>query len=58
MCYRNASGGTVCEVYTEASRLIDFKIGLNPTLNDNETEEICKYPFGKAIFQKYCDHSL
>lgn len=51
MCYKNSSGGMVCEVYTEYSKLIEFNLGLNPTLNDNETEEICKYPFGEYVVQ-------
>lgn len=46
MCYRNSTGGMICEVYTEYSKLIEFTIGLKPTINDNDTDEICKYPFG------------
>ncbi|KAJ8942788.1 hypothetical protein NQ318_013003 [Aromia moschata] len=43
MCYRNVSGETVCEVFTKESRPINFKIGLEASVDDSE-EEPCKYP--------------
>lgn len=48
MCYRNSSGGLICEVYTEYSKPIDFMIGLNPSItNENSSDDTCKYPFCK-----------
>ncbi|XP_060531100.1 uncharacterized protein LOC132704840 isoform X2 [Cylas formicarius] len=42
MCYANASGGTVCEVYTEDSLPIRFTLGLRPSVdhlfNDYDAE--------------------
>ncbi|CAH1159551.1 unnamed protein product [Phaedon cochleariae] len=45
MCYRNGSGGMVCEVYTEFSHPITFRIGLNADQSSSEAEETCKYSF-------------
>ncbi|VEN40234.1 unnamed protein product [Callosobruchus maculatus] len=48
MCFKNSSGGIVCEVYTEFSKPIDFRIGLHANVNDeNDTESTCKYPFAE-----------
>lgn len=51
MCFRNSSGDTLCEVYTEFSKPISFKIGLQPTINgpERESDETCKYPFVEAF---------
>lgn len=46
MCFKNVSGDTVCEVYTEFSWPIRFNLGLRPSDSvDNDTEATCKYPF-------------
>ncbi|KAF7287260.1 hypothetical protein GWI33_002076 [Rhynchophorus ferrugineus] len=46
MCYKNISGDTVCEVYTDYSWPIRFNLGLRPSDNvGNESEDTCKYPF-------------
>lgn len=49
MCYQNDKKETICEVYTEYSNPIDFKIGLTPHIDNpsNESEaDYCRYPFG------------
>ncbi|XP_019869896.2 uncharacterized protein LOC109598424 [Aethina tumida] len=48
MCYQNDKKETICEVYTEYSNPIDFKIGLTPHIDNpsNESEaDYCRYPF-------------
>ncbi|ENN70726.1 hypothetical protein YQE_12556, partial [Dendroctonus ponderosae] len=48
MCFKNASGSTICEVYTEYYS-IKLNLGLLPSApnQQNETDDTCKYPFGK-----------
>ncbi|KAJ8919375.1 hypothetical protein NQ315_016468, partial [Exocentrus adspersus] len=48
MCYRNVSGDEVCEVFTQYTRLIEFSIGLKPTITtEDEEDNTCKYPFAE-----------
>lgn len=51
MCYKNVSGDTVCEVYTEYSYPIKFILGLRPSAEpgENETDDTCKYPFDEPF---------
>lgn len=58
MCYTNASGDTVCEVYTEYSYPIKFILGLRPSREpaENETDDTCKYPFDEPFHCRIPTH--
>lgn len=53
MCFRNSQGTTICEVYTEHSRVVTFDVGLKPSVSveENNTDEICRYPLGKKFLR-------
>lgn len=49
MCYKNESGHEICEVHTEHTKLIEFSIGLRPTItSEDDDDDTCKYPFGTS----------
>uniref|UniRef100_A0AAR5QD40 Major facilitator superfamily associated domain-containing protein n=3 Tax=Dendroctonus ponderosae TaxID=77166 RepID=A0AAR5QD40_DENPD len=50
MCFKNASGSTICEVYTEYYS-IKLNLGLLPSApnQQNETDDTCKYPFAEPF---------
>ncbi|CAG9765500.1 unnamed protein product [Ceutorhynchus assimilis] len=50
LCFKNASDNDVCEVYTEFFS-IKLMLGLTASLElqDNTTEDVCKYPFDEPF---------
>ncbi|CAH0560997.1 unnamed protein product [Brassicogethes aeneus] len=55
MCYENDKGESICEVYTEYSQPIDFKIGLTPNLDNATESDFCKYPFADKFHCRITD---